>query len=77
MNKEEYNEIIEELYISRGELFLEVLDHVKDQIADARNGDYSTESRRCAIDMIDSELYNKIKNFNKKESKPKEGDSYI
>lgn len=43
------------------ERLLEVLDIVKNEIADARKGDATTEARKLAIATIDSTLYNKVK----------------
>jgi hypothetical protein len=61
MNKEQYNELIEQVTASQGENLLLLLDEVKNHIADARNGDFSTEARKCAIASIDEKLYNIIK----------------
>lgn len=47
--------------IPQAERILQMLDLVKDEIADVRNGEYSAEARRSAIEAIDSVLYNKIK----------------
>ena len=58
------------------EFILEVLDVVKNHIADARNGDYSVEARRCAIEAIDNTLYNKIKSF-KETNKSTEPDTWL
>lgn len=70
MNKQQFNEQVEILARSQGERLLEVLDEVKNQIADARNGDYSVEARKCAIALIDEKLYNIIRQLlNKKDSK--------
>ncbi|MCZ2338042.1 MAG: hypothetical protein LC127_07550 [Chitinophagales bacterium] len=70
MNKQQFNEQVEILARSQGERLLEVLDEVKNQIADARNGDYSVESRKCAIALIDEKLYNIVRQLlNKKDSK--------
>lgn len=54
------------------ETILEALDIVKNHIADARNGDYSVEARKVAIEAIDNVLYNKIKNFRKETEKKSE-----
>lgn len=43
------------------ERLLELLDIVKNEIADARKGDATTEARKLAIATIDSTLYNKVK----------------
>ena len=72
MNKQQFNEQVEILARSQGERLLEVLDEVKNQIADARNGDYSVESRKCAIALIDEKLYNIIRQLLNKKKDSKE-----
>lgn len=72
MNKEQYNELIEQVTASQGENLLILLDEVKNNIADARNGDYSTEARKCAIASIDEKLYNVVKQGLIKKPKKKE-----
>jgi hypothetical protein len=72
MNKEQYNELIEQVTASQGENLLILLDEVKNHIADARNGEYSTEARKCAIASIDEKLYNIIKQGLVKKHKKKE-----
>lgn len=68
MNKQQFNEQIEILTHSQGERLLEILDEVKNQIADARNGDYSVDARKCAIALVDEKLYNIVRQLlNKKE----------
>ena len=72
MNPQLYRELIEKLAHSQGETLIAVLDEVKNHIADARNGDYSTEARKCAIDSIDEKLYNVIKSVLNKQEIPKQ-----
>lgn len=67
-----YREKLEILADSQGERLLEVLDEVKNYIADARNGDYSVEARKCAIASIDEKLYNILRQILNKPEKPKE-----
>ena len=76
MNQPQYNELIEVVASSQGTNLLELLDMVKNHIADARNGDYSTETRKCAIDCIDEKLYNKVKQVINSGDKPKK-DTYF
>lgn len=71
----QYNELIEQVSASQGNNLLELLDMVKNHIADARNGDYSTEARKCAIASIDEKLYNSIKKF--LNNKPKKQEPYF
>jgi|15BtaG_2_1085339.scaffolds.fasta_scaffold00425_15 hypothetical protein len=60
--KEQYKENIEKIKDSNlREVVLDALDDAKNVIADARNGEWTTETRKCAIATIDSVLYNKIK----------------
>lgn len=54
------------------ERLLELLDMVKDEIADARKGEWTTEARRLAIDVIDKTLYNGVKAILYKDSKKPE-----
>ena len=70
MHNKQLNDLIAQLKPS-SERIIEVLDAVKDYIADARNGDYSTEARKSAIEAIDKVFYNKIKGDSKKD-KPEE-----
>ena len=74
--KEQYNNNIERVKESNmNSAILELLEDVKDRIADARIGLWSTEARKLAIDSIDTLLYNKIKvtaDNNKTPVKPEE-----
>jgi len=57
--------------VPQADRLLLMLDFLKDEVADVRNGDYSAKTRKCAIEMIDSVLYNKIKSAKLNEvSKP-------
>lgn len=64
-------ELIESVSTER---LLELLDMVKDEIADARKGNATTEARKLAIDTIDQVLYNKVKAVinNESNDKPKQ-----
>jgi hypothetical protein len=71
------NETIEKV-ASRGvDDLLELLDGVKDWIADARNGSYSNEARVGAIEAIDTVLYNKVKNLKTVKKQEKGTDTYL
>ena len=60
--KEQFNNNIEKIKGSNlRESVLEVLEEAINVIADARNGDWTTDSRKQAIDAIQIVLYNKIK----------------
>jgi hypothetical protein len=74
-----YNEAIEKIAHAQGENILFVLDCLKNEIADARNGDDDVATRKLAIDMIDKKLYNVIKKVltQKKTSKDLELDEMI
>lgn len=63
------NDLIESITASKGNDLLLLLDDVKNQIADARLGDYSTESRKLAIEVLDKVLYNKVKALLKPQKK--------
>ena len=76
MLKEQYKELLEQV-ASKSEPLLELLDEVKNQIADARNGDYSTEARKVACTLIDDVLYNKIKNLSNPQKEKKDKDTWI
>lgn len=76
MDKQTYRENLEILADSQGERLLAVLDEVKNYIADARNGEYSTETRKCAIASIDEKLYNIIRQILNKPEITKE-DKYF
>ena len=71
---QQYNELIKEISNSGyKETILTLLDEVKNYIADARNGDYTTETRKASIEAIDRVLYNKIKSVsNGKQDEPEE-----
>lgn len=69
MNKQQFNDELERIVATHGLNLLEILDEVKNQIADARVGDYSVEARKCAIASIDERLYNIVKQMLKKENK--------
>jgi hypothetical protein len=71
MNQQQYNDNVERITANCGESILEILDELKNYIADARNGDYSVETRKCAIACIDEKLYNIIKKFIHSKQKPK------
>jgi hypothetical protein len=71
------NDLIEKITAKCGTDLLEVLDDVKNSIADARNGDATTESRKLAIEMIDKMLYNKIKNLLKPEEDTKQTEQWL
>lgn len=58
--KPSLNDLIKSLTPS-SERILQLLDMVKDEIADVRQGDYSAEARKEAIEIIDKVIYNKIK----------------
>lgn len=58
MKENNTQELIEAVASER---LLELLDIVKNEIADARKGDATTEARKLAIATIDSTLYNKVK----------------
>lgn len=73
MNQPQYNELIESVASSK---LIELLDMVKNEIADARNGVWTTEARKLAIDSIDEKLYNKVKQVINSGSKPKK-DNYF
>lgn len=73
MNQPQYNELIEQVASSK---LIEVLDMVKNDIADARNGDWSTEARKLAIATIDEKLYNKVKQVINSGDKPKKDDYF-
>lgn len=70
MQPQQYNDNVERISANCGESLLEILDEVKNYIADARNGDYSVETRKCAIACIDEKLYNVVKKFIHKKPKP-------
>jgi hypothetical protein len=74
--KQQFNELIERVSPKAHDL-LELLDLVMNEIADARNGDYSTESRKQAIEAIQNSLYNKIKATIKSDDKKKDDDSWL
>lgn len=74
--KQQFNELIEQVS-PKANAILELLDLVMDEIADARNGDYSTESRKQAIDAIQNLLYNKIKASIKSDDKKSDEDTWI
>lgn len=71
MNQQQYKDLIEQISHSQGENLLIMLDEVKNHIADARNGEYSTEARKCAIASIDEKLYNLVKSVLNKTTKEK------
>lgn len=71
MNQQQYSDLIEQVAHSQGNNFIAILDEVKNHIADARNGDYSTEARKCAIASIDEKLYNLVKAVLNKTTKEK------
>ena len=57
---------------------IDVLDVIKNDIADARKGDWTTEARKLAIDALDKTLYNKVKAVINNKTKPKkEGENWI
>lgn len=53
------------------DLLFPFLKQVKDEIADIRNGDYTHETRKAVIDVIDNMIINKIRPLSgsKKEEK--------
>lgn len=71
------NDLIEKLASKGGSTLLDVLDQMKNAIADARNGNASTESRKFALDMIDNLLYNKVKTLLSPEKEPKKPDTWL
>lgn len=73
MNQSQHNELIEQIASNS---LLEVLDIVKNEIADARNGEWTTEARKLAIASIDEKLYNKVKQVINNGKKPKK-DNYF
>ena len=75
MDKELHKDLLEQVTASQGDNLIQLLDIVKNEIADARNGDYSVEARKCAIASIDKHLYNIIKQG--LQSKSKKGDKYF
>jgi hypothetical protein len=60
MNKPSLSDLIKQS-VNKSEYLLNLLDCVKDEIADVRKGNYSAEARLSAIEAIDKILYNKIK----------------
>lgn len=75
MDKELHKDLLEQVTASQGDNLIKLLDVVKNEIADARNGDYSVEARKCAIESLDKHLYNVVKQG--LQSKPKKGDKYF
>lgn len=73
MNQPQYNELIESVASSK---LIELLDMVKNEIADARNGEWTTEARKLAIASIDEKLYNKVKQVINSGNKPKKDDYF-
>lgn len=71
------NEAVEKLATKGLDDIIVALDAVKDEIADARNGDYSTEARKQAIEAIDSVMYNKLKAFKEKKESKNNPDNWI
>ena len=71
------NNYIEKLASKGVDDVLEALDDAKDLIADARNGEYSTEARKGAIEAIDLVLYNKIKSFKETKEAKSNPDNWI
>lgn len=63
------NEAIKKLAGSGySDLLLGAVEELQNKIADVRVGDYSAESRKVAIDILQTELYNKIKGLKKSKS---------
>lgn len=65
---------IRRIAASVGPELLALLDAAKDRIADARNGDWTTEARKVAIEAIDAVLYDEIKKNLPGAKKTEQGD---
>ncbi len=59
-------------------LLFTYLKQVKDEVSDIRNGDYSLETRKAVVEIIDNMIINKIRPMSKKveTQKPDESAEY-